>query len=95
MSAKARSCSKVEHCNSGVTVGQKQPKLLDVDAGIDLSSPWNLVALKVRRVCQCLELSRMDHYAQTLVALTVTSTLCLAAWIWARRRLARLSGERQ
>jgi hypothetical protein len=31
----------------------------------------------------------MEHHAQTLVALSITSVLCLAAWIWARRRLMR------
>jgi hypothetical protein len=37
----------------------------------------------------------MEHQAQTLLALSVSSGLCLAAWIWARRRLTRFSGERQ
>jgi hypothetical protein len=37
----------------------------------------------------------MEHQAQTLLALSVSSGLCLAAWIWARRRLTRFSGERR
>src|SRR3984957_14130421 len=36
----------------------------------------------------------MEHHAQILLALFISSALCLAAWIWARRRLTRLSGER-
>jgi hypothetical protein len=31
----------------------------------------------------------MEHHAQTLLALSITSVFCLAAWIWARRRLIR------
>ena len=31
----------------------------------------------------------MEHHAQTLLALSISSALCLAAWIWARRRLIR------
>ena len=31
----------------------------------------------------------MEHHAQALLALSITSVLCLAAWIWARRRLMR------
>jgi hypothetical protein len=37
----------------------------------------------------------MEHHAQILLALFISSALCLAAWIWARHRLARLSGERR
>jgi hypothetical protein len=29
----------------------------------------------------------MEHYAQAILALSISSALCLAAWIWARRRL--------
>jgi len=36
----------------------------------------------------------MEHHAQALLALSISSALCLAAWIWARRRLTRLSGKR-
>jgi hypothetical protein len=32
----------------------------------------------------------MEHYAQALLALSISSAVCLAAWIWARRRLTRL-----
>jgi hypothetical protein len=35
----------------------------------------------------------MQHDAQALLALTISALLCLGAWIWARRRLARLSSE--
>jgi hypothetical protein len=31
----------------------------------------------------------MEHHAQVLLALSICSALCLAAWIWARRRLTR------
>jgi hypothetical protein len=37
----------------------------------------------------------MEHHAQALLALFISSGLCLAAWIWARRRLTRFSGERR
>jgi hypothetical protein len=37
----------------------------------------------------------MGHYAQALLALSISSALCLAAWIWARRQLTRFSGERR
>jgi hypothetical protein len=37
----------------------------------------------------------MEHHAQALLALSISSALCLAAWIWARRRLTRFSGERR
>ena len=33
----------------------------------------------------------MEHYAQAVVALSISSVLCLAAWIWARRRLTRFA----
>jgi hypothetical protein len=36
----------------------------------------------------------MQHDAQALLALTISAALCLGAWIWARRQLARLSRER-
>ena len=31
----------------------------------------------------------MEHHVQALLALSISSALCLAAWIWARRRLIR------
>jgi hypothetical protein len=31
----------------------------------------------------------MRHDAQALLALTISAALCLGAWIWARRQLAR------
>jgi hypothetical protein len=31
----------------------------------------------------------MDRYTESLLALSITSVLCLVAWIWARRRLTR------
>ena len=31
----------------------------------------------------------MEHHLQALLALSITSVLCLGAWIWARRRLIR------
>jgi hypothetical protein len=31
----------------------------------------------------------MEHHEQALLALSISSGLCLAAWIWARRRLIR------
>jgi hypothetical protein len=31
----------------------------------------------------------MEHHLQALLALSITSVFCLAAWIWARRRLIR------
>jgi hypothetical protein len=31
----------------------------------------------------------MEHQLQALLALSITSVLCLGAWIWARRRLIR------
>jgi len=30
----------------------------------------------------------MEHHEQALLALSISSGLCLAAWIWARRRLS-------
>jgi len=36
----------------------------------------------------------MRHDAQVIVALTISTMLCLGTWIFARRRLARLSRER-
>jgi hypothetical protein len=30
----------------------------------------------------------MEHGAQVLLAISISTTLCLAAWVWARRRLA-------
>jgi hypothetical protein len=35
----------------------------------------------------------MEHNAQALVALSISSGLCLAAWIWARRRLTRFEAS--
>jgi hypothetical protein len=35
----------------------------------------------------------MEHHAQALLALSISAALCLGAWIWARRRSARLSDE--
>ena len=35
----------------------------------------------------------MEHHAQALLALSITSVLCLAAWIWARRRLIRFQAS--
>ena len=32
----------------------------------------------------------MEHHEQALLALSISSGLCLAAWIWARRRLSSL-----
>ena len=29
----------------------------------------------------------MEHHAQALLALSISSALCLVTWIWARRRL--------
>jgi hypothetical protein len=37
----------------------------------------------------------MEHHEQALLALSISSGLCLAAWIWARRRLSSLQGERR
>ena len=31
----------------------------------------------------------IEHHLQALLALSITSALCLGAWIWARRRLIR------
>jgi hypothetical protein len=31
----------------------------------------------------------MEHHLQALLALSITTALCLGAWIWARRRLIR------
>jgi hypothetical protein len=36
----------------------------------------------------------MEHHVQALLALSISSALCLAAWIWARRR-DPLSGKRR
>jgi hypothetical protein len=36
----------------------------------------------------------MRHDVQVLLALTVSAALCLGTWIFARRRLARVSRER-
>jgi hypothetical protein len=35
----------------------------------------------------------MEHHAQALVALSISSALCLGAWIWARRRLDRFQAR--
>jgi hypothetical protein len=35
----------------------------------------------------------MEHNVQTLLALSISSGLCLAAWIWARRRLNRFQAS--
>ena len=35
----------------------------------------------------------MEHHVQALLALSITSVLCLAAWIWARRRLIRFQAS--
>ena len=37
----------------------------------------------------------MEHYAQALLALSISSGLCLTAWIWARRRLSRFEDQRR
>jgi hypothetical protein len=31
----------------------------------------------------------MEHHVQALLALSIASALCLAAWIWARRSVHR------
>ena len=35
----------------------------------------------------------MEHHVQALLALSITLVLCLAAWIWARRRLIRFQAR--
>jgi uncharacterized protein YijF (DUF1287 family) len=35
----------------------------------------------------------MEHHEQALFALSISSGLCLAAWIWARRRLSSLQAS--
>ena len=35
----------------------------------------------------------MEHHEQALLALSISSGLCLAAWIWARRRLSSLQAS--
>ena len=35
----------------------------------------------------------MEHHVQALLALSISSALCLAAWIWARRRLIRFQAS--
>ena len=45
-------------------------------------------AQTITRVFGVLE-DGMEHHVQTLLALSITSVFCLAAWIWARRRLIR------
>jgi hypothetical protein len=50
--------------------------------------------VKVLRSKGVLE-NGMEHHAQTLLALSISSALCLAAWIWARRRLTRFSRRAQ
>ena len=36
----------------------------------------------------------MEHHAQVLLAFGISAALCFGAWVWARRRLPRLSNER-
>ena len=45
-------------------------------------------AQTITRVLGVLE-DDMEHHVQALLALSISSALCLAAWIWARRRLLR------
>jgi hypothetical protein len=45
-------------------------------------------AQTITRVFGVLE-DGMEHHVQALLALSISSALCLAAWIWARRRLIR------
>ena len=35
----------------------------------------------------------LEHHVQVLLALSISSALCLAAWIWARRRLIRFQAS--
>jgi hypothetical protein len=35
----------------------------------------------------------MEHHAQVLLALSISSALSLGAWIWARRQLTRLQAS--
>ncbi len=40
-----------------------------------------------------LEENMISHGAQTILAIGISSALCLTAWEWAQRRLARLSHQ--
>jgi hypothetical protein len=37
----------------------------------------------------------MEHEAQAFLAVSISSAVCLATWIWARRQLTRVSSERR
>jgi hypothetical protein len=49
----------------------------------------NAQMITVLRVLGVLE----EHHVQVLLALSISSALCLAAWIWARRRLIRFQAS--
>jgi hypothetical protein len=52
----------------------------------------NAQMITVLRVLGVLE-DGMEHHVQVLLALSISSALCLAAWIWARRRLIRFQAS--
>jgi hypothetical protein len=35
----------------------------------------------------------ISHGAQVILAIAISSALCLPAWVWAQRRLARFSHQ--
>jgi hypothetical protein len=49
-------------------------------------------AQTITRVLGVLE-DGMEHHVQALLALSISSALCVAAWVWARRRLIRFQAS--
>ena len=68
----------------------KQPFEFSSVAFIYVAS--NAQTITVLRSLGVLE-DGMEHHAQALLGLSISSGLCLAAWIWARRRLSRLQAS--
>ena len=70
---------------------KKSRKPLDIAKGNRFKRPFEFLLVADHHGREVLDVlgEGMKHHAQALLALSITSVLCLAAWIWARRRLMR------
>ncbi len=83
-----------QKCSSLILAKNRFKHPFEISSAAFVHAASNARPITVLRSLGVLE-DDMEHHVQILLALFISSALCLVAWIWASRRSTRLSGGRR